>query len=422
MKPMSSLPNSTPLNPPLTIVNDPDFLTQRLKTPEVDLSLIMTTAFVEKPKSGANVDILKTARQIQHLAYFLSQGPPVPGLALSDGDLKAARVLSPVTNITSHRRHSELEFPREWVEDDGALATALGEWRRAIDPTKLSNTTPMEEIPAQTKDTPTETDIEADANVSFMSYSMKRESHWVAKTKELEKKLQQTEQEKESTMRENLKLQRDVEVLQRMSQSFHRALFDPDNRIHEANMRAKVKLHAEIRQLNTSLDAFKTKNESLVEKNKQLESCNKALVTENEELVKKTEKLELSNFDLVTENAALDAEIKDLDSDNETLITMSQAFVMKLVDLETDTKRCAAQAKDLNERYDKSATVTDSCEEKLARLTAMANDFESSRDFLNAQNNDLLIRNVALGDKSKRLEETLEKIVTDAKCSLESVS
>ncbi|KAF5253923.1 hypothetical protein FANTH_1248 [Fusarium anthophilum] len=403
----------------------------------------MATASTEKPMSGAYVDIIKVAQQIQHLAHFLSQGYPIPGIPLSDNDLKTARVLSPVTNITSHRRHSDLEFPREWVEDDGVLATALREWRQAIDPTKLSNTPAVEEKPAPTKDTPTATDIRAYENASFMSYSVKREEHWVAKTKELENKLRQCEKEKESTMRENLKLQRDVEVLQRMSQSFRRALFDPDNRIHETNMKAKVKLHAEIRQLNTSLNAFKTKNELLVEKNKKLESCNKVLVTENEELVKKTEKLELSNFDLVTENAALDAEIKDLDSDNEILITMSQALLdkraasreatknyeetliagnqalaMKPADLEIDTKRYAAQAKDLNERYDKSVMVTESCEEKHARLTAMVNDFESSKDFLTAQNHDLLIRNAALGDKSKRLEASLERIVSDAKCSL----
>ncbi|KAF5587319.1 uncharacterized protein FSUBG_11859 [Fusarium subglutinans] len=403
----------------------------------------MVIASTEKPMSGAYVDIIKVAQQIQHLAHFLSQGYPIPGIPLSDNDLKTARVLSPVTNITSHRRHSDLEFPREWVEDDGVLATALREWRRAIDPTKLSNTAPVEEIPVQIKNTPTETDIEADANVSFMSYSMKREAHWDAKMKELERKLRQCEQEKESVLRDNLKLQRDVEVLQRRSESFHRALFDPDNRIHETNMKAKVKLHAEIRELKKSLHASETKNESLVEKNKKLELSNKGLVTENEELVKKTEKLELSNFDLVTENAALDAEIKDLDSDNQILITMSQALLdkraasreaaknyeetliagnqalaMKLAHLETDTERCAAQAKDLNERYDKSVMVTESCEEKLARLTVMVNDFESSKDFLTARNNDLLVRDVALGDKSKRLEASLERIVSDAKCSL----
>ncbi|KAF5989531.1 hypothetical protein FBULB1_817 [Fusarium bulbicola] len=443
MLPMSNLPTTTPFYLTLTTTNDPDFFSQTLNTSEGDLDLTMATASTEKPIPGAYVDIIKVAQQIQHLAHFLSQGYPIPGIPLSDNDLKTARVLSPVTNITSHRRHSDLEFPREWVEDDGVLATALREWRRAIDPTKLSNKAPMEDIPMQTKDTPTETDIEADANVSFMSYSIKREAHWDAKIKELEKKLRQCEQEKESVLRDNLKLQCDVEVLQRRSESFHRAIFDPDKSIYEANLRAKVKLHAEIRQLNTSLDASKIKNESLVEKNKKLESCNKALVTENEELVWKTEKLELSNFDLVTENVALDAEIKDLDSDNEILITMSQALldkraasrdatkkyeetliagnqalVMKLADLEIDTKRCAAQAKELNERYDKSATVTESCVEKLAKLTAMLNDFESSKDFLTAQKNDLLIRNVVLGDKSKRLEASLERIVSDAKCSL----
>ncbi|KAF5648593.1 hypothetical protein F52700_909 [Fusarium sp. NRRL 52700] len=434
MKPMSKLPNSTSLHPTVTIVNDPDSLTQRLKTSEVHLShlnLIMTPASVDKPKSGAVVDILKTARQIQHLAYFLSQGP-VPGLALSDSDLKAARALSPVTNITSHRRHSELEFPREWVEDDGALAIALRQWRRDIDPKALSPAPSVEEKPAQTTDTPTETDIEAYADMPFFSYSAQREAHWVKKTQELERKLRLAEQEKGSILRDNIKLQRDVEVLQRMSQSFHRALFDPDRRIHETNMRAKVKLNAEIRQLKRSLNESNTKNESLVEKNKELQSSNKTLVIENEELVKKTEKLELSNFDLVTENVSLDAEIKDLDSDNQDLLTMVQKFldkyalsteatkkyeetliassqalksenealVMELADLKTDNQRCAAQAKELR---------------------MLVNDYESSKDFLTAQNNDLSTRNVALGDKNKRLEGGLGRIVADAKRLLESV-
>ncbi|KAF4435259.1 hypothetical protein FACUT_7288 [Fusarium acutatum] len=279
--PVSNLPITTFLYLIVSTVNEPDFLPQKLKTSGIYLNLIITTASVEKPKSGADIDILEVAQQLQHLAHFLSQGPPVTGLSLPVGDLKIAQVLSPVTNTTSHLRHFELEFPREWVEDDGALAIALRERRRDIDPTKLSNTAPVEEKPVQTTNTPTETDIEAYANVSFLSHSMKREAHWVVKTKELEKKLRQAGQEKESAMRENLKLQRDMEALQRKSAAFHRALFDPDKSIHEANMKAKVKLHAEIRQLKRSLAAANTKNESLVEKNKDLESYNETLVTEN---------------------------------------------------------------------------------------------------------------------------------------------
>ncbi|KAF5724589.1 hypothetical protein FMUND_632 [Fusarium mundagurra] len=444
---MSNLPTTTPFYLILTTVSDPDFLPQKLKLSEADPNLIMTTASAEKPKSGAGADIIKVAQQLQYLAHFLSQGHPIPGISLTGNDLKKARVHSPVTNITSHRRHSDLGFPREWIEDDGALAIALREWRRDVDPKQLSSTIPVEEKPAQTTDTPTEadiaeTDVESCANVSFLSYSMKREAHWVAKMKELENKLRQAEQEKESVMRENLKLQRDVEALQRKTNSFHRALFDLDRRIHETNLKVKVKLHADIRQLNRSLAVANSKNESLFQKNKELkscntdlvtgneelvkkntelESCNKTRVSENEELVKKTEKLELS-FDLLTKNAALDAEIKDLDSDNETLITMtrrlldkhalsreamkkreetliaenqaleskSQALVKAIAAMKLDNKRCAAQVKDL----------------------------DSSKDFLAAHNNDLSIRNAALGDKSKRLEETLKKIVMDAKCSL----
>ncbi|KAG5765195.1 hypothetical protein H9Q72_006735 [Fusarium xylarioides] len=393
---MSNLPITTLSYSIVTTVNDPDFLPQKLKTSEIIPHLIMTTVYVEKPESGADVDILKVAQQLQHLAHFLSQGHPVPGISLTAKDLKIARVLSPVTNITSHRRHSDLEFPREWIEDDGALAIALRDWRRDVDPKQLSNTPDVEEKPAQTTETPTdadiaETDIEAHADLSFLSYSMKREAHWVAKTKELEKKLRQTEQEKEIALRENLKLQHNVEALQRQSASFHRAPFDPDKSIHEANLKEKVKLHADIRQLQRSLTAANTKNESLVERNKVLESCNKSLVTENEELVKKTEKLESSNFDLVTENVALDAEIKDLDSDNETLITMAQKLLDKHVLSKESTKK-----------YQET-------------LVAENQALESSKDFLAAHNNDLSIRNAALEDTNKRLKESLDKIVTVAK-------
>ncbi|PNP84961.1 hypothetical protein FNYG_01658 [Fusarium nygamai] len=408
----------------------------------------MATASVEKPKSEADVDIVSVAQQLQHLAHFLSQGHPVPGLSVSEKDLKIARVLSPVTNLTSHRRHSDLGFPPEWVEDDGALAIALRNWTRDIDPKQLSNTSPVDEKPAQTTDTPTEadiaeTDIEAHANGSFLSYSMKREAHWVAKMKELEKKLRQTEQEKETVVRENVKLQRDVEALQRKSDSFHQALLDPGRKIHENNLKAKVKLNADIRQLQSSLAAVNSKNESFVEKNRDLNSCNKDLVTENEDLVKKntvlescnrtlvtvnedlvkkTEKLELSNFDLLTENAALDAEIKDLDSDNGTLITMAQKLLDKhALSREAMKKRedtLIAENQALKGKSKALVKAIAAMKRDNKRCAAQVKDLDSSKDFLAAHNNDLLIRNAALGDKSKRLEETLNRIVIDAKCSL----
>ncbi|CVL06863.1 uncharacterized protein FMAN_11957 [Fusarium mangiferae] len=417
----------------------------------------MDTASVEKPNLGANVDILKVARQIQHLAHFLTRGPPIPGLSVSDKDLKMARILSPVIEITSHRRRSDLEFPREWVEDDGALAIVLRDWRRDIDPTKLSNPPALTETPAQATDTPkdaenAEADIEAYANMSFLSYSAKREAHWIAKTKELEQKLRRSEQEKESLIRENLKLQRDVEVVQRKADLFHTALFDPKKSIHESNLKAKVKLHGEVRQLERSLVAATSKNESLVKKNEDLESCNKSLVTENEELVKKTENLELSNYDLVTENAELLAELKELDSDDAELLTMIQeylnkhalsreatktqeenliaekqtleskneALVKKLEAQKIDNKCCAAQAKKLRERYELSVVATKVVKEHLEQLTAKVNDLDSSKFFLEAHNNDLSMRNAALGHKNKQLEESLDKIVMGAKGKLQA--
>ncbi|KAF5631907.1 hypothetical protein F25303_9556 [Fusarium sp. NRRL 25303] len=417
----------------------------------------MDTASVEKPNSGANADILKVARQIQHLAHFLTRGPPIPGLSVSDKDLKMARILSPVTEITSHRRRSDLEFPREWVEDDGALAIVLRDWRRDIDPTKLGNTPALVETPAQATDTLTdaenaEADLEAYANMSFLSYSAKREAHWIAKTKELEKKLRRSEQEKGYLIRENIKLRRDVEVIQRKADLFHTALFDPKKRIHESNLKVKVKLHGEIRQLERSLDTANSKNESLAKKNEDLESCNKTLVTENEELVKRTEKLELSNYDLVTENGELFAELKDLDSDNTELINMVQehlnkhalsreatktyeenliaekqaleskneALVKKVEAQKIDNKSCAAQAKKLRERYELSVMVTKVVKERLEELIAKVNDLDSSKFFLAAHNNDLSMRNAALGHKSKQLEESLDKIVMDAKGELQA--
>ncbi|KAF5542071.1 hypothetical protein FPHYL_11652 [Fusarium phyllophilum] len=57
------------------VINDPDFLPYKLKTSEINLNLIMTTASAQKPKSGADVSILKAAQQLQHLTHFLSQGP-----------------------------------------------------------------------------------------------------------------------------------------------------------------------------------------------------------------------------------------------------------------------------------------------------------------------------------------------------------
>ncbi|KAI1037719.1 hypothetical protein LB503_009491 [Fusarium chuoi] len=417
----------------------------------------MNTASVEKPNSGANVDILKVARQIQHLAHFLTGGPPIPGLGVSEKDLKMARILSPVTEITSHRRLSDLEFPREWVEDDGALAIVLRDWRQDIDPTKLSDTPAIAETPAQATDTPTdaenaEADIETYQNMSFLSYSAKREAHWIAKTKELEKKLRRSEQEKVSLIRENLKLQRDVEVIQRKADLFHTALFDPKKSIHESNLKAKVKLQGEVRQLERSLVAATSKNESLVKKNEDLESCNKALVTENEELVKKTEKLELSNYDLVSENAELLAELKDLDSEDAELLTMVQEHLNRLAlsqeatktreenliaekqaleskneflvkELEAqkiDNKCCAAQAKKLRERYELSLMATKGVKERLEELAEKVNDLDSSKFFLAAHNNDLSMRNAALGHKSKQLEENPDKIVTDAKGNLKA--
>ncbi|KAL7759104.1 hypothetical protein ACKLNR_011531 [Fusarium oxysporum f. sp. zingiberi] len=153
----------------------------------------MSTASAEKPDSGVNVEILKIARQIQHLAHFLSQGSPFAGIVLTDDDLRIARELNPVTRITSHRRLSELEFLREWVEDDSALAIALYDWREQVEGMKQSNRHATEEKSDQVANIPTEADIEVDSDVSFLSYAMKREAHCVEKTKELEKKLRQSE-------------------------------------------------------------------------------------------------------------------------------------------------------------------------------------------------------------------------------------
>ncbi|KAM5371416.1 hypothetical protein ACJA88_009403 [Fusarium oxysporum] len=337
-----------------TTINDPDFLPQKLKDIEINLNLIMSTASAEKPDSGAYVEILKVARQIQHLAHFLSQGPPFAGNYIPPPALRA-------------------EFPREWVEDDGALAIVLHDWREQVGGMKQSNTNATEEKPDQVADLPTEADIEVDSDVSFLSYPMKREAHWVEMTKELEKKLRQSEQEKQSAMQHNLKLQLEVEALQRKAQSLYQALFDPDNRIHEANVMAKVKLHGEIRQLKKSLDAANSKNESLVKKNKDLESCNKGLITENEELVKSQE-------------------------------------------LES------TKSSKLKERFEQSVIATKSCKERLDKIASKVKELGSSKNALAAQNKDLMNRNAALADTNRRLEESLKKIVTDAKYSLQSLS
>ncbi|KAF4947334.1 hypothetical protein FGADI_10484 [Fusarium gaditjirri] len=406
----------------------------------------MSTASAEKPDSGANVDICKVARQIQHLAHFLSQGPPFAGIDLTDDDLKVARVLSPVTEITSHRRPSELKFPREWVEEHGALAIALRDWRQDVNvqSTNHSNAHAVKHKPAQFTNITTEA-IEIGSEISILSRPMQRESYLFKKTEDLEKKVRKSEQEKLSVIQHNLKLQLDMEALQRKAQAFHKALFDPDNRIHETNVKAKVKLHSDIRQLQKSLDAANSNNHSLVEKNKDLESSNKNLVGENEKLVKKTQILESGNKALVTENQVLIEEIKDLDSDNETLITMSQdllakieiskdaaknyqellaaknqalessnkVLVTELTALKTSNKRVVAECSQLKQRFEQSVIVTESCKERLGTITAKINELESGKAFLAAQNNDLMARNAVLGDVNKRLDECLEKIVTD---------
>ncbi|SCO92151.1 uncharacterized protein FRV6_16279 [Fusarium oxysporum] len=376
----------------------------------------MSTASAEKPDSGAYVEILKVALQIQHLAHFLSQGPPFAGVLLTDDDLRTARDLNPVTRITSHRRLSELEFPREWVEDDGALAIVLHDWREQVEGMKQSNTHATEEKPDQVADIPTEADIEVDSDVPFLSYPMKREAHWVEKTKELEKKLRQSEQEKQSAMQHNLKLQLEVEALQRKAQSLYQALFDPDNRIHEANVMAKVKLHGEIRQLEKSLNAANSKNGYLVKKNKDLESCNKGLITENEELVKKSQELESSNKDLVTENEALAEENRDIDSDNGDLIATSQDLLTKIALARNAAKSCKellmaknralessnkvlakeitalktsnqcvfAKSSKLKERFEQSVIATKSFKERLDKIASKVKELESSKNALAA--------------------------------------
>ncbi|EWZ85342.1 hypothetical protein BFJ63_vAg3411 [Fusarium oxysporum f. sp. narcissi] len=417
-----------------TTINDPDFLPQKLKDIEINLNLIMSTASAEKPDSGAYVEILKVARQIQHLAHFLSQGPPFAGNYIPPPALRA-------------------EFPREWVEDDGALAIVLHDWREQVGGMKQSNTNATEEKPDQVADLPTEADIEVDSDVSFLSYPMKREAHWVEMTKELEKKLRQSEQEKQSAMQHNLKLQLEVEALQRKAQSLYQALFDPDNRIHEANVMAKVKLHGEIRQLKKSLDAANSKNESLVKKNKDLESCNKGLITENEELVKSQE-LESSNKDLVTENEAFAEENRDIDSDNGDLFATNQDLLTKIAlardaaksykelltakswalessnkvlakeitALKTSNQCVVAKSSKLKERFEQSVIATKSCKERLDKIASKVKELGSSKNALAAQNKDLMNRNAALADTNRRLEESLKKIVTDAKYSLQSLS
>ncbi|KAH7194799.1 hypothetical protein DER44DRAFT_815465 [Fusarium oxysporum] len=373
----------------------------------------MSTASAEKPDSGANVEILKVARQIQHLAHFLSQGPPFAGVVLTDDDLRTARDLNPVTRITSHRRLSELEFPREWVEDDGALAIALHDWREQVEGMKQSNTHATEEKPDQVADIPTEADIKVDSDVSFLSYSMKREAHWVEKTKELEKKLRQSEQEKRSAIH----------------------TFDPDNRIHEANVMAKLKLHGEIRQLEKLLDAANSKNESLVNKNKDLESCNRGLITENEELVKKNKGLEsnsdngyliATSNDLLTRIALARDAAKSykelLTAKSRALESSNKVLAKEITALKTSNQCVVAKSSKLKERFEQSIIATKSCKERLDKIASKVKELETSKNTLAAQNKDLMNRNAALADMNKRLEESLEKSVTDAKCSLRSVS
>ncbi|KAF4435260.1 hypothetical protein FACUT_7289 [Fusarium acutatum] len=96
----------------------------------------------------------------------------------------------------------------------------------------------------------------------------------------------------------------------------------------------------------------------------------------------------------------------------------NEALVMELEALKIDSKCCAAQAKELRETYERSVSATMVCNERLGRLTAMVKDLDGSKDSLAAHNNDLLIRTAALGDANKRLEESLDKIVAVAKCSL----
>ncbi|KAL9564421.1 hypothetical protein ACKAV7_011612 [Fusarium commune] len=301
----------------------------------------MCTASAEKPDSGANVEILKIARKIQHLAHFLSQGPPFAGVVLSDDDLRIALELNPVTRITSHHRLSELEFPREHA---------------------------TEEKSDQVANIPTEADIE-----------------------------------------QNLKLQLDVEALQRKAQSLYQALFDPDNRIHEAKMIAKVKLHGEICQLEKSLDAANSKNESLVKKNKDLESCNKCLVTENEVLVEENKDLDSDNGDLITTSQDLLAKIalaRDaansykelLMAKNQALECSNEVLAMEITALNTSNELVVAESSKLKQRFEQLVIATKSCKDRLDRITAKIKELESSKNGLAAQHKDLMNNNAVLSD------------------------
>jgi chromosome segregation ATPase len=414
----------------------------------------MSAASYEKPGSGGSIEILKVARQIQHLAHFLSLGPPCAGIVLTDADIRVAKELNPITRITSHRRLSELEFPREWVEDDGALAIALRDWRDHVKEMSQSNTHATQDKLEQTEDVLTKTDIEVDANVSVLSYPMKREAHWVEKTRALETKLRQSEQEKQSVMQHNLKLQLDVERLQRKVQALYQGLFDPDNRIHEANVMAKANLYSEIGQLKLSVDTANNKNDALIEKNKELESSNRDLVTQNESLVEKNKELESSNKDLVTENESLVEMNKELESSNADLFTTNQDLLEKIVHamdaatsneelltaknqalqssnkvlvleseaLKTINDSVVAKYKDLEGRLEQSANATKSCNEVLDKIVAKIKELENSRNALAAQNKDLMSSNAVLGDENKQLEESNGEIVTSVTRSLRALT
>lgn len=64
--------------------------------------------------------------------------------------------------------------------------------------------------------------------------------------------------------------------------------------------------------------------------------------------------------------------------------------------------------------------ATKGVKERLEELTEKVNDLDSSKFFLAAHNNDLSMRNAALGHKSKQLEESLDKIVMGAKGELQA--
>ncbi|KAF9762316.1 hypothetical protein IL306_003463 [Fusarium sp. DS 682] len=350
------------------------------------------------------MEIKKIAREIQHLEHFLGSIPPIPNIALTDEDIRIAREINPIKNITTHRSLADCVFPREWVEEVKPLAVALRDWREQVEK-MYQKDEPAEDNQAQTTDIMTNVDIKGNASkVSPLSFPLQREEQWANKAKELEKKLKQSEAERKCTMQHNRDLRQHNEVLEGRVRSLLQAVFDSNGDIHEKNVKAKVDLNAKIRQLEYVVETKTRNNQVLATQIKESEAHNDILVAENKDLASRNE-------GLISKNNELEKSVATFQNMNEVLIAKNKAIessnavlVAENKKLKTVNKDLSEANKDLKESLDKTLQSSKTIDQV---LSAKITELESKNEAMVAENKDLKTKNKAQTEIIKDLEERL---------------